>query len=438
MAHPLRKGGFTTVKSAVLGLSAIALIAAARLGNALRADFPPLIPSRFTTNRTRLWRDAVEPFRGGCCAIGVAVAGASLALATPAAHAQTACDADVNGDGAVCAPDLAAVLDEWGDCKGCAADINASGVVDGDDLAAILSLWGSTCGPVPCSWAPVCGSLPWATVLEQAPDPAVVTDAALRKAIHATGLPWRVRDNLTQIEMVLIPPGSFDMGCSGSIQLPCGPLTERELPVHEVTLTCPFYLGRFEVTQAQWKARMGFNFSNFQSPSAEVPEAEVPSRPVEGVTWNKIQPFLNAAGLRLPTEAEWEYAYRAGTTTAFHGGPKQPLGTSDDGQIGELAWFVSNSSAQTRPVGGKASNGFGLHDMAGNVWEWVADWYSGTYYASSPQENPQGPATGANRVLRGGSWYSGTFELRASNRLDLPPGNVSVYSFVGFRVARNP
>jgi formylglycine-generating enzyme required for sulfatase activity len=270
-------------------------------------------------------------------------------------------------------------------------------------------------------------------VLEQSPDPAIVTSGSLRKAIAATGLPWRVRDNLTNIEMVLIPPGTFNMGCSASNQYGC---SSAENPVHTVTLTDAFYMGRYEVTQAQWTARMGSNPSSFQSASAQVPAAQVPNRPVEQVSWFVIQGFLSATDMRLPTEAEWEYAYRAGRTTAFHGWPAQPAGTNDDSQVGNIAWTSSNSNSQTRPVGGKAPNGFGLHDMAGNAFEWVNDWYSGSYYASSPSTNPPGPATGSNRVVRGGSWDGDTMILRSSARYGFPP-SLMIHD-LGFRVARNP
>jgi formylglycine-generating enzyme required for sulfatase activity len=272
-------------------------------------------------------------------------------------------------------------------------------------------------------------------VLEQSPDPAIVTSGSLRKAIAATGLPWRVRDNLTNIEMVLIPPGTFNMGCSASNQFGC---FSNENPVHAVTLTNAFYIGRYEVTQAQWTARMGSNPSFFQSASAQVPAAEVPNRPVERVSWNMIQGFLDGSttGLRLPTEAEWEYACRAGTTTAFHGWPAQTAGTNNDTLVGNIAWWGSNSNSQTRPVGGKAPNGFGLHDMSGNVWEWVNDWYSGTYYASSPSTNPPGPSSGSSRVLRGGSWAFDSSHLRSSDRTLFTPGLTFVYN--GFRVARAP
>jgi formylglycine-generating enzyme required for sulfatase activity len=274
---------------------------------------------------------------------------------------------------------------------------------------------------------------PWATLIETLPDPTVVTNATLRAAITATGYAWRVRDNLTNIEMVLIPPGAFDMGCSASNQWGCN---SDENPVHAVTLTNAFYMGRYEVTQAQWTARMGSNPSNFQSASAQVPAAQVPNRPVETVSWTTVQGFLSATGMRLPTEAEWEYAYRAGTTTAFHGWPAQTAGTNDDTQVGNIAWFVSNANSQTRPVGGKAPNGFGLHDMSGNVWEWVNDWYLGTYYASSPSTNPPGPSSGTFRVLRGGSWTDVAGLLRSSFRNYSTPGDS--YLNVGFRVARAP
>jgi formylglycine-generating enzyme required for sulfatase activity len=351
----------------------------------------------------------------GCVAVAL------LMVAAPA-RGQGACDADIDGNGTVGAPDLAAVLGAWGPCAGCAADVNDSGAVDAADIAGLLSLWGSSCSP-----------LPWATVLEQSPDPAIVTSGSLRKAIAATGLPWRVRDNLTNIEMVLIPPGTFNMGCSASNQFGC---QFDENPVHAVTLTNAFYMGRYEVTQAQWTARMGSNPSNFQSASAQVPAAQVPNRPVEKVSWNTIQGFLSATGMRLPTEAEWEYACRAGTTTAFHGWPAQTAGTNNDTLVGNIAWFDGNANIQTRPVGGKAPNGFGLHDMAGNVWEWVNDRYSSSYYASSPSTNPPGPATGSNRVLRGGSWFYVTLFLRSSYRNGGSPGFASFD--VGFRVARAP
>jgi formylglycine-generating enzyme required for sulfatase activity len=274
----------------------------------------------------------------------------------------------------------------------------------------------------------------WATLIEAQPDPAVVTSATLRAAIIATGYAWRVRDTGTQIEMVLIPPGTFQMGCSASSQANC---LSIEFPVHAVTLTQPFYLGRYEVTQAQWTARMGSNPSGFQSASAQVPASQVLNRPVENVTWNMIQPFLNATGMRLPTEAEWEYAYRAGTTTAYHSMPGSPNGTSDVSMLQNIAWFNANALTQTRPVGQKPGNGFGLHDMSGNVWEWTRDWYAADYYTSSPSVNPPGPSSGVWRVLRGGSIHHGTFSSRSSERNCNYPPDWRFDDF-GFRVVRNP
>ena len=267
------------------------------------------------------------------------------------------------------------------------------------------------------------------TVLEQYVDPAVVTNVTMRNAITASGLPWRVQDNGTNIEMLLVPAGTFTMGCSASTQLAC---VSDESPTHQVTLTQAFYMGRYEVTQAQWTAKMGSNPSFFPGFS------DSPSRPVERVSWDMIAStggFMSVTGLRLPTEAEWEYAYRAGTTTAFHSYPAQPNGFNDDILlVGNIAWYSSNSGNQTHAVGGKFANGLGLHDMAGNVWEWCQDWYGP--YSLVSVTNPTGPATGSSRLLRGGGWshYSGT--CRASQRAYSTPDYVG--SIVGFRVARNP
>ena len=146
----------------------------------------------------------------------------------------------------------------------------------------------------------VYAQIEWGTVLEVLPDPEVITDPEWRERIIATGLPWRVQDNTSGIELLLVPPGTFMMGCSPSDQWGC---FGDENPVHEVTLTQAFYLGRYEVTQAQWTAVMGSNPSNFQGASAEVPAAQISLRPVERVSWNMIQGFEAQTGLRLPTEA---------------------------------------------------------------------------------------------------------------------------------------
>jgi formylglycine-generating enzyme required for sulfatase activity len=326
--------------------------------------------------------------------------------------------------------DLGLVLAAWGsdgsDEPG--SDINADGLVNGADLAFVIGAFG------PCITVPS-----WATLIEAQPDPAVVWDADLRAAITATGFAWRVKDTATQMEMLLIPPGSFDMGCvEGSVQYPC---YSTQLPVHTVTLTNAFYLGRYEVTQAQWQARMGSNPSSFQSASTQVPADQVPNRPVERVSWSMIAGaggFMAQTGMRLPTEAEWEYAYRAGTTTAFHGFTGYLNGTNDDTLVGSIAWWGSccggNSGGYTHPVGQKLGNGFGLHDMAGNVWERVNDWYGS--YSSGAQTDPTGPTTGASRVFRGGSWLTDTGNLRASVRGSGSPDGT--YNFIGCRAARSP
>ena len=230
------------------------------------------------------------------------------------------------------------------------------------------------------------------------------------------------------------------MGCSASTQYGCN---SNESPTHQVTLTNAFYMGRYEVTQAQWTAKMGSNPSYFVPANGYSSDT---TKPVEQVSWNMIASgstsFMSLTGLRLPTEAEWEYAYRAGTTTAFHSYPAQPNGFNDDTLVGNIAWYSGNNGTQgsstygTKVVGGKLANGLGLHDMAGNVWEWCQDWYDSTYYASSPLTNPTGPTTGTYRLLRGGEWSLTSIQNRASRRNASTPG-VGGYNG-GFRVVRNP
>jgi formylglycine-generating enzyme required for sulfatase activity len=266
----------------------------------------------------------------------------------------------------------------------------------------------------------------WATLLEAVPDPAVVWDASLRAAITATGLAWRVKDTVTQIELLLVPAGEFQMGCiMGSNQWGC---VSDELPVHWVTLTNAFYLGRFEVTQAQWVAMMGSNPSYFVVGNG-YPGSD--ARPVERVSWATVQGYLAATGFRLPTEAEWEYACRAGTQAPFYNG------SADDSTLATLSWYSVNSIGQTRPVGGKAGNAFGFHDTYGNAFEWVSDWFGP--YPASPQSDPVGPPSGYLRVQRGGSVHYPSYYGRSSSRRGAHPQWAGEwYEAYGFRVARNP
>ncbi|MEY2989273.1 MAG: hypothetical protein RLZZ163_189, partial [Actinomycetota bacterium] len=158
-------------------------------------------------------------------------------------------------------------------------------------------------------------------------------------------------------------------------------------------------------------------------------------RPVEKVSWNMAQEFEAVTGLRLPTEAEWEYASRAGTATAFNNG------SNDDATLGTIAWYGffgggGTSGGQTHPVGQKLANTLGFHDMHGNVLEWTGDWYSDTYYSTSPDMDPPGPNSGVVRVLRGGSWFEPSGICRVSHRG--PQGPSDDRDDAGVRVARTP
>ncbi|MFN7874716.1 MAG: fasciclin domain-containing protein [Pirellula sp.] len=316
--------------------------------------------------------------------------------------------------------------------------------------------------PSPSANPIINSDLAWCEVLEKEVDEKVVTNPAQRAAITATGLPWRVRDKASGIEMLLVPPGQFKMGRTSGDQ----EAKANELPTHSVTLTKSYYLGRYEVTQSQWSRIMKDEtpirrpqsgpaniqiFGEFrgekgtmiqgkgtseQQPNGAIvfnlsPEpsnkeplkaanlgAEIPAL----ASWAQCSEFCRKTGLRLPSEAEWEFACRSGVEAPRYG------------ELDQIAWHRGNADGTFYPVGTKRANGLGFHDMIGNAWEWVNDWYS--EYTRSPKTDPTGPASGTSRIVRGGYFdYEDGF-CRSSLRysIDTPEFNNSI----GFRVARNP
>lgn len=211
-------------------------------------------------------------------------------------------------------------------------------------------------------------------------------------------------------DFVRVSAGEFMMGSERG---------DDEKPVHRVRISQGFELGKYEVTQAQWEAVMGQNPSHFKGASL----------PVGSVSWEDVQRFLERLNekddsfvYRLPTEAEWEYACRAGSSGDYAG------------SLDAMAWYEGNSGKETHPVGQKQPNAWGLYDMHGNVWEWVQDWYGESYYGGSPMTDPRGPGTGSDPVMRGGSWHHLAVGCRSAIRGDDAPGDRDVY--LGFRLVR--
>ncbi|MEN9354324.1 MAG: hypothetical protein RL318_1649 [Fibrobacterota bacterium] len=208
--------------------------------------------------------------------------------------------------------------------------------------------------------------------------------------------------------MVKIPAGCFEMGSQD------GEVNER--PVHEVCVPA-FFLDRTEVTQKEWGKNHLKNPSGFKASERN---------PMERVTWFEAEAYCREKGLRLPTEAEWEHAARAGSKHPYPSGPFLD---------GDHAWYDGNALGETHPVASLKPNAWGLHDMLGNVWEWVNDGWDSTWYARSPKDNPKGPEQATERMARGGSWYNYEGLVRNSTRIHYPPAERFVN--VGFRCARN-
>ena len=229
----------------------------------------------------------------------------------------------------------------------------------------------------------------------------------------------RTFTNSIGMSFVLIPAGSFTMGS------PAGePGRDPDERLHPVTISNPFYLQTTEVTQKQWTQLMGNNPSSFKDRGDDCP--------VENISWNGAQEFIlklnqkeSGAKYRLPTEAEWEYACRAGNKGRFCFG-------DEEARLGEYAWYSGNSGGKTHPVGQKKPNTWGLYDMHGNVWEWCQDWYGD--YSTSQVTDPTGPKAGEGRVFRGGSWGIYAKHVRSASRNGRRPGYRHYY--LGFRVAR--
>ncbi len=220
---------------------------------------------------------------------------------------------------------------------------------------------------------------------------------------------------------VPIPAGEFQMGSENG--------GEDEKPVHGVYLEA-FEIGRYEVTNRQYAQCVSAGVCVGMPDAGEDRDLH----PVVNVSWHDAQTFCEWAGGRLPTEAEWEKAARGGLAgKAYPWGDEAPICTA--GASNAANFGGGSCPRDSMPVGSFAPNGYGLYDMAGNVWEWAADWYDGTYYQDSPSSNPLGPSSGEDRVLRGGSWYGDDLSSRSANRYGNHP-SVS-YNYLGFRCARS-
>ncbi|TKJ37502.1 MAG: hypothetical protein CEE38_08380 [Planctomycetes bacterium B3_Pla] len=236
------------------------------------------------------------------------------------------------------------------------------------------------------------------------------------------------------VEMARLPGGSFTMGDENEV----------DAVPHEVVLSS-FFIDKYLVTQEQYQKVMGKNPSRWKAAD----------NPVEQVRWSDAARYCNARseldglepcydldtwqcnfnanGYRLPTEAEWEYACRAGTKTAYFFG-------DDESKLANHVWFDKNSGGKPRPVGQKPPNPWGLYDMLGNVWQWCNDFYQVDYYQQSPRENPRGPETGETKVVRGGAWKFSAESCRSGYRYNENPGYADVcfgYDIYGFRCVRN-
>ncbi len=249
----------------------------------------------------------------------------------------------------------------------------------------------------------------------------------------------KILTNSLGMKLVLIPAGEFLMGSLTGEE-------ERDDNEHRhlVKISRAFYAGATEVTQGQWGEVMGNN------PSGNTPCGR--ECPVELVTWYQAVKFCNklsereglkpaywmngilvfrnqgANGYRLPTEAQWEYACRAGTTTRFHTG-------DTESDLGRAGWYSGNSGREIHPVGMKAPNAWGLYDMHGNVWEWTWDWYGKDYFLDSPLNDPAGPIGGFDRLHRGGGWNNGPKLCRSAFRWGVTPSGKT--QFLGFRIVRS-
>lgn len=226
--------------------------------------------------------------------------------------------------------------------------------------------------------------------------------------------------NSIGMELVLIPPGSFRMGGDKKLEQ----AEDHETPRHIVKISQTYFLGKYEVTQVQWSEIMNNNPSEFVDDK----------RPVESVSWNDVKVFIQKLNTkeetnkyRLPTEAEWEYAARAGSESSYAFG-------SDTIMLSQYAWYRKNSGGKTHPVGQLNPNVWGLYDMHGNVHEWCQDWFDRKYYSQSASNAPLGPSTGLAKALRGGDWGSEDWYCRSASRSLSSPDRRS--NRLGFRLVR--
>jgi len=221
-------------------------------------------------------------------------------------------------------------------------------------------------------------------------------------------------DPATGMEFVFVKGGCYQMGDN----------VDDDNPVHEVCVN-DFYMGKFVVTRGQWKAITGSYPKSLSCGD---------NCPAQQVSWDDVQDFISRLNqqtgkqYRLPTEAEWEYAAKGGVRN------EKWAGTNSESELGDYAWYSSNSDGKAHPVGQKKPNGLGLYDMSGNVWEWVQDWYDKKYYKNGPKNNPSGPNSGMSHVLRGGSWNRNAMFTTSSVRNRITPG--CWLDYYGFRLAR--